>query len=296
MGGFKRGLFGECFWKSGDGVTTLGCSLCMQESWYTASLNPSCWQCLIFPEHETGPDGFDLPTHDLWSSEDEIQTNIFGTFMNRFRCKYEIDERRFSITVFIKFVVNRSRGHATFLRLPGCCTFEALKYVADVCPRLTALSLPIYLVHQRPRIIPQLIAKWKHLEELSVGSSLDLKKTLSEISIHCKKFWRLHVANAYIGNAEALAIVKLVPDIKHLSLRRADIGRDNIVMLLQGCKELVVLNFSDCRGFDGGDDEIYTLASHITNFRCEGSFSDCCTDCDDYYERNAVYLCAYESD
>ncbi|KAL6293412.1 hypothetical protein ACE6H2_001554 [Prunus campanulata] len=176
MGGFKRGLFGECFWKSGDGVTTLGCSLCMQES---------------------------------------------------------------------------CRGHATFLRLPGCCIFEALKYVADVCPHLTALSLPIYLVHQRPRIIPQLIAKWKHLEELSLGSSLDLKKTLSEISIHRKKFWRLHVANAYIGNAEALAIVKLAPDIKHLSLRRADIGRDNIVMLLQGCKELVVLNFSDCEVFTG---------------------------------------------
>ncbi|KAH0992700.1 hypothetical protein GBA52_004183 [Prunus armeniaca] len=95
---------------------------------------------------------------------------------------------------------------------------------------------------------------WKHLEELSLGSSLDLKKTLSEISIHCKKFWRLHVAKAYIGNAEALAIVKLVPDIKHLSLRRADIGRDNLVMLLQGCKELLVLDVSECRGFDEGDD------------------------------------------
>lgn len=104
------------------------------------------------------------------------------------------------------------------------------------------------------------------------------------------------MGNAYICNDEALAIVKLVPNIKHLSLRQADIERDNLVTILQGCKELVALDVSDCRGFDEGDDEIYKLASHITNFRCEGSFSDCCTDCDDYFERNAVYLCAYESD
>ncbi|BBG93344.1 hypothetical protein Prudu_001325, partial [Prunus dulcis] len=108
-----------------------------------------------------------------------------------------------------------------------------MKYVADVCPRLKALYVD--------KMIPELIGKWKDLEELFMASSIGIEKTLSEIGIHCKNFWRLHVGNAYICNTEALAIVKLVPNVKHLSLRQADIERDNLVTILQGCKELVAL-------------------------------------------------------
>ncbi|KAI5349812.1 PREDICTED: F-box/LRR-repeat [Prunus dulcis] len=250
------------------------------KSWYTASLSPSCWECLIFPG---GFDGFDLPTHDLWSSEGELRN-----FMDRFRCIYRIDEDHFSLTAFLKVVVNRSRGHATVVRLPGFCSSEAMKYVADVCPRLKALYVD--------KMIPELIGKWKDLEELFLASSIGIEKTLSEIGIHCKNFWRLHVGNAYICNTETLAIVKLVPNIKHLSLRQADIERDNLVTILQGCKELVALDVSDCRGFDEGDDEIYKLASHITNFRCEGSSSKYSSDSDDNLDQNPVYFFGYESD
>lgn len=75
------------------------------KSWYKASLDPCCWQRLIFPN-----------------------VSFFGRFVN----EYRIDAWKFSTRAFIKFVIGRSKGHATVLSLPPSASETDLKYVSDV--------------------------------------------------------------------------------------------------------------------------------------------------------------------
>ncbi|CAL2262629.1 unnamed protein product [Prunus armeniaca] len=62
-----------------------------------------------------------------------------------------------------------------------------------------------------------------------------------------------------------------MPNIKYLNLKGGKVNRDGLVMLLHGCKDLVMLDARDCSGFDENDDEISKLVSHISKFMCEGS-------------------------
>ena len=89
------------------------------KSWYKATLNPSCWQSLIFPELTTNPFGFNL------------EDGYWSTFIERFVNEYRLVESRFSATAFVKFVISRSKGKATGLRLPPCASEDALRYAAD---------------------------------------------------------------------------------------------------------------------------------------------------------------------
>lgn len=122
----------------------------------------------------------------------------------------------------------------------------------------------------------------KHLESQTLRCFIT-KEIISRISIHCKNFRRLHIKSGICEIASS-AIVNLLPNIKYLSLRSAYVFRDDLIILLQGCKELEVLDARDCVGFDEGDDEVLKLASRIASFSCEGSkisdwdFDDC--ECD----------------
>lgn len=138
------------------------------------------------------------------------------------------------------------------------------------CPDLKVLSLPLDMKFYKSYMIPKLIGKWKHLESLSFRCCYGMEKILREISFHCKKFCALQLIDAYICKEKAIAIT-LLPKIKQLILREAIIDRDNLIMILRGCKELVLLDVRDCTGFDPCDDEILKLASHISKFSCEGS-------------------------
>uniref|UniRef100_A0A6N2LHR7 F-box domain-containing protein n=1 Tax=Salix viminalis TaxID=40686 RepID=A0A6N2LHR7_SALVM len=130
------------------------------KSWYEASLNPSCWKHLVFPQ--------DL--HTNWDVEDV-------TLIDKFEAYYEI--RTCSEDAFIKFVVGRSHGSCTDLSLPSDCSKEVLNYIADECPALISLSLPadrILSSEYSLLILPTVIGKWEHLENfkfsgLSVSSA-----------------------------------------------------------------------------------------------------------------------------
>ncbi|CAL8074519.1 unnamed protein product [Prunus armeniaca] len=102
------------------------------KSWYKATLNPSCLQSLIFPDNEC---------IEVWSW-DVSECPNFQNLMDRFASEYQIDGDRCSVTAFLKFVINRSSGNATVLKLPKCCTVEAFEFAANVCPGLVTLSLP----------------------------------------------------------------------------------------------------------------------------------------------------------
>ncbi|XP_061992359.1 F-box/LRR-repeat protein At3g48880-like [Rosa rugosa] len=239
------------------------------KSWYKATLDPSCWQYLTFP---------DL-TVDRYLDFDE--DGYWCTLIKRFVDEYRLDESRFSVTAFVKFIISRSKGKAIYLRLSPCASEDVLKNAADECPALKLLSLPSRLVNRNASIIQEIIGKWTNLEYLVLGSSYNLENFLGQISIHCKNLCLLSVANADIGKDEAMAIVNLLPKLKQLILKKANIDRDDLVTLLQGCNELVLLDVSNCIGFDEEDEEIAKLASHIANFSSQGSTL---YDDDDYYE------------
>lgn len=89
------------------------------KSWHATSLDPSCWQSLSFP-----------CIHRCFFCDPEDWK--FDSFLKRFVHECGINGSCFSITAFIKFVVNRSGGHAKTVEIPRSCTVAALKYVADV--------------------------------------------------------------------------------------------------------------------------------------------------------------------
>ncbi|KAM1270353.1 hypothetical protein ACFX13_032272 [Malus domestica] len=222
------------------------------KSWHKATLNPSCWKNLVFPEFEPEPFEFDP-----------------YPFYDRFLTEYRVSEDRFSVTDFIKLVVDRSRGSAVSVKLPGCCTDEAFEHVANVCPDLVILGLPRFLLYGSINV--ELIGKFKCLAILSLGCCHELEKILAVVSVHCKFLLHLILSNANVGKDEATAIVNLVPNIKRLTLHRANLDRDSLVVLLQGCKDLDYLDARDCFGFKEDDEEISQLASNIKMFMCEGS-------------------------
>ncbi|CAL5353666.1 unnamed protein product [Camellia sinensis] len=117
---------------------------------------------------------------------------------------------------------------------------------------------------------PNLISKWKNLELLRLEGTFHLQEILAQINIHCKNFIGLGIPRAYIQH-KASAIVTLLPNIKQLFLRHASMEKENLVMILQGCKELKYFDVRDCISFDEGDNEILKLASHIQTFEHKGS-------------------------
>ncbi|XAR62567.1 hypothetical protein NMG60_11017384 [Bertholletia excelsa] len=78
------------------------------KTWYKATLNPSCWQRILFS-----------------------RISLVGLSKSRLQEEYDLRDE-YSITFFIKFVVSRGDGLVTDLELPRyCCTEEAWLYVAD---------------------------------------------------------------------------------------------------------------------------------------------------------------------
>lgn len=239
------------------------------KSWYKASLDPKCWESLIFPKY--------IKPDNIWEN---------SPLGERLMMEYQ---ESFCVTAFIKSVVARSQRRATVLTLPICCTEEALEYAANESPSLKALRLHDDLLFKKSTIIPKLISKWKNLEMLSLGSRHNMEEILAQISLHCNNFIMLFAPQIYVGKDEATAIVTSLPNLKYLVLKGSTIEWENLVMVLQGCKKLLRLDVRKCIGFEENDAEILALASHIPTFMCEGSIYeeyDTYIDCDgdsDYY-------------
>ncbi|PRQ38499.1 putative F-box domain-containing protein [Rosa chinensis] len=91
-------------------------------SWHAATLDPSCWQSIDIPDIVTDRYSFDPLEMESWK---------FYPFLKRFVQEYRIDETNLSVTAFIKFVIDRSKGRPTFVRLPLCSEI-AVEYVVDI--------------------------------------------------------------------------------------------------------------------------------------------------------------------
>ncbi|KAK1403853.1 putative F-box/LRR-repeat protein 23 [Heracleum sosnowskyi] len=200
--------------------------------WYQAVHNPLCWERLIFPRTILGP---------------RSQTEL------------------------IKFFVNRSQRCATSLALPDMCDREDLVYVSEECPDLKMLFLPYGVCMEHKDIIPNLIVKWKKLESLLLGCITCVKEILELIHIHLPSFICLCLTNGDVDGETASAIVSLIPNVKCLFINQAKLKKEDLLLILRGCKRLEYLDVRNCTGFDEGDDEILRLASGIKNFQCDGS-------------------------
>lgn len=120
-------------------------------------------------------------------------------------------------------------------------------------------------------IIPDLIVKWKNLEGLILGCISCVKDILQPVHIHLPSFSGLRFITNNVDGETASAIVSLVPKLKRLIINQAKLKREDLLLILQGCKELEYLDVRNCTGFDQDDEEILRLSSGIKNFQCDGS-------------------------
>lgn len=214
-------------------------------SWFKASLHPFCWRILDF------------------------QTSAFresGKLAKRF------NSTTFSFTSFFRYAVSRSCKLAVELRFPNIqdvFSVQDLAFASNECPRLKVIALPNLAPHDEFHI-PQLIGKWKDLERVE----MDLKPScfpelIKEIGINCAKFVDLTMCGS-IQRGDVLAIVNFTPKIMCLDLSRSYLPKDELLVILDGCKEMEKLSVNSCIGFEA-DTQVIEMASNIRIFEHERS-------------------------
>nr|XP_011462010.1 PREDICTED: uncharacterized protein LOC101305448 [Fragaria vesca subsp. vesca] len=98
-----------------------------------------------------------------------------------------------------------------------------------------------------------------------------MRDVLEHIGRNCRGFEGLHMSHALVDVDLANDIVKYVPKIKYLCLRKAKIDKSELIVLIKGCRELEVLDVRGCVGFTERDRELANLGAHIGEFMMEGS-------------------------
>ncbi|KAF5468138.1 hypothetical protein F2P56_012315 [Juglans regia] len=233
-------------------------------SWYEASLDPICWKNLNFhtlSSFRPSPARLRPPFRSV-------------SFYNFFTIpkKEDLDV----VTAFVRFVVDRSHRSATTLVVADFFTEQALEYASEQCPELKWLYLPRDFMLGVVEHIPQFIGRWESLELLYVEGCSYLDKILTPISTNCQKFFALCCNHVEISDEAAILLVKLASKVKYLRISVSQISRDNLEMLLEGCKHLKLLCFEY---FDGVDDVIFGVGftSHIMSlFMKDPMLQDCC--------------------
>ncbi|XP_020594066.1 F-box/LRR-repeat protein At3g48880-like [Phalaenopsis equestris] len=220
------------------------------KSWHVASLDPQCWKTLDF--------------HDL-----DFTSN--SKCIARFKQEYGIPN--FSFASFMKLSISRSHGSAVKLSIPSTISsplHQDLILASIECPRLKELALPT-LLRQDDRQIPGLMARWKDLEILEMKwKPLYFLELVEEIRANCPKFTGFHLCG-YFDGKDAKAIVECLPKLRSLNMSGSFVKRDDLVMILEGCRELQDVDVSRCRGFDAEDEILKKASSGIKKFVCEGS-------------------------
>ncbi|KAG0473830.1 hypothetical protein HPP92_015687 [Vanilla planifolia] len=114
------------------------------------------------------------------------------------------------------------------------------------------------------------MVRWKELEILEMTWKPDsFVEVLEQIRMNCPNFMGLHICG-FFDEEDAQAIVRCLPRLKILVMSGSFVRRRDLMVILDGCKELEVLDVSMCRGFDA-DSEIVQKASRIRRFECGDS-------------------------
>ncbi|KAF9601057.1 hypothetical protein IFM89_015983, partial [Coptis chinensis] len=240
-------VFGRVGWEALTLHLPLVC-----KSWYKVSLYPQFWKNLDFKS---------LRPDYIVSTKCIVDENVL--LPEDIMDPLSIETRDLDLLI-VKVAISRSCGMATKLVVP-------FRFMDDLVDDF--LKSQSFLQGDEKAFM-KLFSMLRSLEFLVLGPSDDyLRAILIGISHHCKNFLALST-NSYICEEEASAIVELLPSIKYLKLRGSFISHNSLMVILDGCKELVLLDVSDCTGFDAGDEEILNLASRIKIFISEGSSVD----------------------
>ncbi|XP_009397514.2 F-box/LRR-repeat protein At3g48880 isoform X2 [Musa acuminata AAA Group] len=230
-------------------VAVVNCLITIPKCWRRASLDPGCWRRLDFRSLDFMP----------WSH-----------FSRSFNSCYRLSSLSFS--AFMRFVVARSRGSAAELLFPLSfgASIQDLTFVSMKCPRLKRLALPENFMLEDDLLIPELVGRWRDLEQLEMETKpSSFLEMIAVIGRNCSRFGRLKV-RGLIGKEDARAIVDCLPDLNHLELSKSYLTKEELVVIVNGCRKLERLTVKDCLGLQV-DDEVVRSASRIKCFEHEGS-------------------------
>ncbi|WOL17440.1 F-box/LRR-repeat protein [Canna indica] len=222
------------------------------KSWRRASLSPECWKILNFQRIDFTP---------------------WGSFASRFKnqMKAASPPPRLSFRAFLEFAVRRSQRSAVQLAFPSGCmaNIDDVVHVADECPRLEVLVLPKLSPEEEERM-PGLVAKWSHLRCLEMARKpCCFLELLTQISLNCRSFEVLKMSVGRISKEVALTIASLVPRLKHFGLSNGYICRAEMMVMLEGCRELRIFEAVNCIGFAVDEESKKALGMEL--FDCRGS-------------------------
>ncbi|KAG6492908.1 hypothetical protein ZIOFF_047879 [Zingiber officinale] len=118
--------------------------------------------------------------------------------------------------------------------------------------------------------ILELVWRWKDLEHLEMETKpSSFLEAVAEIGRNCPRFVGLKVRRL-IRREDAKALARCLPELKHLELSKSYLTKDELLVVIGGCRKLETLTVKDCLGFQA-DDEILKLVSRIERFEHEGS-------------------------
>ncbi|KAG6518431.1 hypothetical protein ZIOFF_021906 [Zingiber officinale] len=239
------------------------------KSWYHASLDPSCWRRLNFRSLDFTP----------WSP-----------FSRAFALRYRLHSP-LSFSAFLRFALHRSRGVVDQLAFPlsSAVSIHDLAYASVKCLRLKALALPDNLMLEDDLRIPELVWRWKNLEHLEMETKpSSFMEAVAEIGRNCPRFVGLKV-RGLIRRKDAKALARCLPELKHLELSKSYLTKNELLVVIGGCRKMETLTVKDCLGFQA-DDEILKLVSRIERFEHEGSTLVYSYTCSNIGSRSALQI------
>ncbi|KAG0477074.1 hypothetical protein HPP92_013915 [Vanilla planifolia] len=216
------------------------------KSWSRASADPICWRIL------------DLRRLDFKSS---------SPFASSFVSLFPLC--RFSFSGFLKLALARSRGTAVDLRVPSVSK-EDLFLASNSCPKLKNLALPLLASEEEEQQVLQLVEKCKDLEVLEMDSKPSVSARVGEADwdplqqLPRAEAPRLDHEGGRRGGRE------FPSKLSFLDLSNCRLGREELLAIVAGCRDLRRLCVKDCVGFDA-DDEVRRRGTDIEVFEFEGS-------------------------
>ncbi|WMV20458.1 hypothetical protein MTR67_013843 [Solanum verrucosum] len=153
---------------------------------------------------------------------------------------------REKLTHLLKICLNLSRGNILTLIFHFNLYVDnnQLAYTAKRCPGLKRLVMPAWEKLEKATICSA-FRKWKDLESLMMPSLEEPAYIIKKIGRSCKKLSELKI----MGPCDMLlasTLVSFLPNLKVLSVRCTELPKPALVILLEGLKQLKVLNISHC--------------------------------------------------
>ncbi|KAG0466160.1 hypothetical protein HPP92_017740 [Vanilla planifolia] len=211
-------------------------------SWFAAASNPNAWRVLNFRLLDFMP----------WaaSPRDSRRSTLFSLLL------FRLLKARRSTQPWSRHRADASPSSHINARFGFCIQMT--------------LALP-NLALDDEACIPNLIVKWKALEKLEMESKPFIFPLLAAaVGKNCKNFNELVMPCSSIKREDAFAIVTWLPKLRSLDLSGSYLPKEELLFVLEGCRELDSLTAKNCVGFEA-DDAVKRKAFELKIFEHEGS-------------------------